>query len=120
MSLSRTTRRLLLSSVFAFVLSIPAFTQHDHHDHGKDTVKKEVKTPSSATTGIASKKVSVKNANEHAEHDHGKGADHGQTVHDMSHAFSRSLPMNRNGSGTAWLPDNSPMNAYMFHKRKWN
>ena len=43
MSLSRTTRRLLLSSVFAFVLSIPAFTQHDHHDHGKDTVKKEVK-----------------------------------------------------------------------------
>jgi len=37
----------------------------------------------------------------------------------MSHAFSRRLPMNRNGSGTAWLPDNSPMFGYMIHTRKW-
>jgi hypothetical protein len=37
----------------------------------------------------------------------------------MSHAFSRNLPMTRNGSGTAWLPDNSPMYAYMFHTPKW-
>src|SRR5690606_23359410 len=37
----------------------------------------------------------------------------------MSHAFSRRLPMNRNGSGTAWLPDNSPLFGYMIHTRKW-
>src|SRR5678816_2757310 len=37
----------------------------------------------------------------------------------MSHAFSRNLPMTRNGSGTSWLPDNSPMYAYMFHSKKW-
>lgn len=31
----------------------------------------------------------------------------------MSHAYSLNLPMNRNGSGTAWLPDVSPMYMYM-------
>ena len=37
----------------------------------------------------------------------------------MSHSFSRNLPMNRNGSGTSWHPDNTPMYAYMIHSRKW-
>ncbi|QJB39368.1 hypothetical protein HF324_16475 [Chitinophaga oryzae] len=37
----------------------------------------------------------------------------------MNHAFSLNLPMNRNGSGTSWLPDASPMYGYMFHSRKW-
>lgn len=39
--------------------------------------------------------------------------------HPMSHAFSRNLPMSRNGSGTGWLPDNSPMNGYMVHSHRW-
>ena len=33
--------------------------------------------------------------------------------HESSHFLSISLPENRNGSGTAWLPDNSPMLGYM-------
>lgn len=37
----------------------------------------------------------------------------------MSHAFSPSLPMNRNGSGTGWLPDASPVYGGMIHGRKW-
>lgn len=37
----------------------------------------------------------------------------------MSHAFSRNLPMNRNGSGTGWLPDAAPMYGLMFHQPKW-
>lgn len=37
----------------------------------------------------------------------------------MSHVYSLNLPMNRNGSGTAWLPDASPMYGYMFHTPKW-
>ena len=37
----------------------------------------------------------------------------------MTHSFSLSLPMNRNGSGTGWLPDASPMYGYMIHSRKW-
>jgi len=43
----------------------------------------------------------------------------GDTMMMMSHAYSRNLPMSRNGSGTSWLPDNSPVYAYMFHGRKW-
>jgi hypothetical protein len=45
----------------------------------------------------------------------------GHNMHDMnmSHAFSISLPMNRNGSGTGWLPDASPMYGYMIHTQKW-
>src|SRR5215213_1398531 len=31
----------------------------------------------------------------------------------MSHAYSLNLPMSRNGSGTAWLPDESPMYMYL-------
>ena len=38
----------------------------------------------------------------------------------MNHAFSLSLPMNRNGSGTGWQPDATPMYAYMKHGGKWN
>ncbi len=38
----------------------------------------------------------------------------------MDHAYSLNLPMNRDGSGTSWLPDASPMNGYMFHTRKWS
>ncbi|WP_020598499.1 hypothetical protein [Spirosoma panaciterrae] len=33
----------------------------------------------------------------------------------MTHSLSRNLPMNRNGSGTSWHPDNTPMYAYMTH-----
>jgi hypothetical protein len=37
----------------------------------------------------------------------------------MNSAFSMNLPMNRNGSGTGWLPDNAPMYGYMIHSKKW-
>jgi hypothetical protein len=37
----------------------------------------------------------------------------------MGHAFSLNLPMARNGSGTGWLPDASPMYGTMFHTRDW-
>jgi len=38
----------------------------------------------------------------------------------MTHAFSKSLPMNRNGSGTGWNPDATPMYAWMKSKNAWN
>ncbi|GAB3545798.1 hypothetical protein [Spirosoma fluminis] len=37
------------------------------------------------------------------------------TAMGMTHSLSRYLPMNRNGSGTSWHPDNTPMYAYMSH-----
>lgn len=37
----------------------------------------------------------------------------------MSHSFSRSLPMNRNGSGTGWMPDSSVMYGHGIHLKNW-
>jgi hypothetical protein len=37
----------------------------------------------------------------------------------MTHAYSLHLPMSRNGSGTAWLPDASPMYGIMMHSSRW-
>jgi hypothetical protein len=72
-------------------ISMPGAAQHEHHAQPpSDTLKQE-----------------------HMSHDH---EDEGAP---MSHSFSRNLPMNRNGSGTSWLPDKSPMYGYMWHKQKW-
>lgn len=51
-------------------------------------------------------------------YNHDMNMDHTMQMN-MPHAFSRNLPMARNGSGTSWLPDNSPMYGYMFHKGNW-
>jgi len=56
---------------------------------------------------------------QHEHHDMNMKMDADTTSHIMSHAFSQSLPMNRNGSGTGWLPDKTPMYAYMKHGDKW-
>ena len=40
-------------------------------------------------------------------------------VMSMSSALSINLPMGRNGSGTGWLPDASPMYGIMLHSNKW-
>ncbi|MBS1606882.1 MAG: hypothetical protein JST42_29775 [Bacteroidetes bacterium] len=38
---------------------------------------------------------------------------------EMPSAFSLNLPMSRNGSGTSWKPDASPMYGYMLHTSGW-
>lgn len=69
-------------------------------------------------------------ANTYAQHEHHQHTDttdastekhetHKHTSSNMSHAYSLNLPMTRNGSGTGWLPDNSPMYGKMLHSRKW-
>lgn len=86
-------------TAFIFLTSLIAnlvLGQHDHHhmqdSTTQDTVKKE-------------------------EHHYMNHEDHEMTP--MSHAFSLNLPMNRNGSGTGWLPDSTPMYGYMIHGKKW-
>jgi hypothetical protein len=37
----------------------------------------------------------------------------------MSHAFSRNLPMSRNGSGTGWMPDATVMYGHGKHTASW-
>ncbi|WP_292941695.1 hypothetical protein [Mucilaginibacter sp. 44-25] len=44
---------------------------------------------------------------------------HDTIKHMMSSQFSRDLPMNRDGSGTSWVPDETPMYMYMVHGKNW-
>lgn len=44
------------------------------------------------------------------------GGMHGMS---MNSQFSLFLPMNRDGSGTSWVPDETPMYGYMIHGKKW-
>jgi hypothetical protein len=37
----------------------------------------------------------------------------------MNSQFSLDVPMNRDGSGTSWVPDESPIYAYMIQGKKW-
>jgi hypothetical protein len=83
---------ILLTATGMVAVALPAFAQHEHHQEAaKDTVS-------------------------HENHNM-KGTDHGSH---MTHSFSLSLPMTRNGSGTGWQPDATPMYAYMKHGNKWN
>ncbi|MBA3681923.1 MAG: hypothetical protein H0W73_12295 [Bacteroidetes bacterium] len=78
--------------VLILVISLGELSaQHDHHQH-QDTTKKS--------------------AEPEMKHEH-------HNMSNMSHAFSLNLPMNRNGSGTGWLPDSTPMYGYMIHGKKW-
>ena len=82
--------------IFLTVLSINAAAQHEHHNQPQqDTSRRE------------------KHNHEMMDHH----MDSGEVP--MSHSFSLNLPMNRNGSGTGWLPDASPMYGYMLHSKKW-
>ncbi len=87
-------KKILLSIVMMLSV-VYAQAQHGRH-HTPDTTTKRQDT--------------AKQKEEHSTH---------AAMDNMSHAFSLNLPMNRNGSGTGWLPDASPMYGYMFHARKW-
>jgi hypothetical protein len=107
---------ITLSAVLLFGL---AFGQHDHHHPKKDTtVNRDASTQKKHTEQRpdTSKPVKPDGHQSHNLHTHGE-MQHDE--HIMSHAYSTNLPMNRNGSGTGWLPDESPMYGYMFHKNKW-
>jgi uncharacterized protein involved in copper resistance len=84
---------------------IPAFAQHEHHQPVKDSTQQEMHH------------MQDMKAMDHEGMDH-KAMQHG-TSH-MTHSLSLSLPMTRNGSGTGWQPDATPMYAYMKHANKWN
>ncbi len=94
--------KIYLTILALLVLAITAQAQQmDHMQHMQnDTTKKPMK------------------------HDHAKmmaEMQHDTTKHSMSMTsqFSLDLPMSRDGSGTSWVPDETPMYMYMVHGKKW-
>ncbi len=75
-----------------------------HQDHG---TPKPLATPSPAHQDHGTPKPATTPTTEHQ--DHGATQDGG---HQMSSSIDIGDPMNREGSGTSWLPDSSPMHAY--------
>ncbi len=56
---------------------------------------------------------------DHAQHKQ-KESQHDTLKHSvMTSQFSLDLPMNRDGSGTSWVPDETPMFMYMLKGKKW-
>ncbi|MFT3702016.1 MAG: hypothetical protein QM802_06590 [Agriterribacter sp.] len=99
-----------MKKIFLIVVAawtcIQAFAQHEHHMPQKDTMQNHVMTDT------------VPGSDQKMDHDHHM-MNHEMDMGNMSHAFSLNLPMTRNGSGTGWLPDASPMYGSMFHSGKW-
>ena len=95
------TRSLLV--LFLLSTGYAGFSQE--HPHHTDTTSVK-KNPSALHTGKTATDTSQ------------PLNDHNSML--MTHAFSRNLPMSRNGSGTSWLPDTSPMYMYMWGNRNSN
>jgi hypothetical protein len=94
-------KRFYLGMVSMLIFCLSSFGQHEHsmkHDSSMQRMKGNDSMPMQH------------DMNMQEEMDMGHG---------MNHSFSLNLPMNRNGSGTGWLPDASPMYGYMFHANKW-
>ncbi|GAB3014839.1 hypothetical protein [Spirosoma pulveris] len=87
----------ILFSLSLSMLAGMAYGQHQHHE-GMDMSKQEGMNMDS-TVG------DMKMLNQ--------GLTMDASMPGMTHSLSRNLPMNRNGSGTSWHPDNTPMYAYM-------
>ena len=97
-------RSIIIGTIL--LISCPAIGQHEHHQMQQDTTRQEKKK---------------RKKTDHADIDHAN-MNHeidSAMVPPMSHSYSLNLPMNRNGSGTGWLPDASPMYGYMVHSKKW-
>jgi hypothetical protein len=94
------------SIILVLICSVNAIAQHEHHGQPADTTKTE-------KTSRAKQQKHM----EHSEMMNHQGMDSADVP--MSHSYSLNLPMNRNGSGTGWLPDASPMYGYMLHSSKW-
>jgi len=97
---------------FFLLCAIRSFSQHQHEQvpAKKDSISQKNDMPGMTMENDTVPKNNMKGR------DQMEGMQHHMS---MSHVYSLNLPMGRNGSGTSWLPDASPMYAYMFHKHGW-
>ena len=113
--------------VAGLLLSVPAWAQHEHHEQQPRTDTTHTEHPTDHSNhGAAHGSHSTEPTMQHDMLMDGSTESllHVEQMNanssvPMGHSFSLNLPMNRNGSGTGWLPDASPMYGYMLHSRKW-
>ncbi len=115
------TPLLLLAAALA---ATPALAQHDHHAMPGMTMPAAKPAPIDTTHRAKPAPMGgMAMPTDTAHHDMAgmqgmSGMDMGG-MGIMSHAYSRNLPMSRNGSGTAWQPDQTDMYMWMQHKGPW-
>src|ERR1044071_2781460 len=106
----------LFVSLIASSFFFSAFAQHDMHNMQmkKDTTPHK-QMPNMSNMKMHHDSTSQKMGNMKMNHDTmPMKTDHMQHMGMMSHSFSRNLSMSRNGSGTSWLPDASPVYGHMI------
>ena len=99
--------KIILPFIFTS-FSITCFAQH-HHEHVP--AKKDTIPSKNDMGGMNMQQDTIP----HKNMDQMQGMEMGG-MDMMIHAYSKNLPMSRNGSGTSWMPDASPM--YMYMKMK--
>jgi len=112
-------RLFLLLSLLTLTATL-GYSQHAGH---------AMPAPPSAAPTDTTRRRPTPPAADHGQMNHGQmaGMDMADTtghsgsmdIEGMSHAYSRRLPMGRNGSGTAWNPDQTPMYMWMSHHGPW-
>ncbi|GAA4403868.1 hypothetical protein GCM10023187_20330 [Nibrella viscosa] len=109
----------LLNVVFGLALLGPTgrvSAQHEHHQGHTQPARQEQKQKTTADT-VRPVDHSMHQGMDHSTMNHGAMGDQQHSM-SMSHLYSRNLPMNRNASGTAWMPDQTPMYMNMRHSNK--
>ena len=104
------------------VCSAHVVAQHHHEGMPGDSSGQQMKMdsdslPKKKAAGMGDMDMKHMDMSGHSmKHDHGMNMDMGMS---MSSSFSKNLPMSRDGSGTGWLPDASPVYAIMKHHNGW-
>ena len=100
--------RVILRRSKKVFLRIKLKNEHEHHNPTQSDTTKKTNKPGHSKMG-----------HDNMQHDKMMAHNTDSTTVPMSHSYSLNLPMKRNGSGTGWLPDASPMYGYMLHSKKW-
>ena len=107
----------IVAVIISTLVSVSAFSQHEHHQMSDTLPKKAVSPkkqpePKRKTTVAKKDTLQMKPAMDTMDHSM-------HMMHTMpSHGYSKNLPMSRNGSGTGWSPDASPMYMWMKSTKK--
>lgn len=123
----------MLKAIYALAfLAMPYISAAQHSGH-KHQTEQETRAPHKRDTATSQTQHSDQamhmdhNMHQTSQQDttmsHSLHAGHdmamSHSAHSMTHGLSRNLPMNRNGSGTSWNPDASPIYAWMKHTNNW-